>query len=156
MGREDHLNPYFEAQISPQATFVPEIGRLVPNFNCSVEIHDPLGVARKDFVDYLSRNFKLRIGNQFLTATNLLFYNSENLSTAYMNGVKAICSIMIILNHCMISRFNFPFTSGENLHKFITGAFYQPVLLTNIFLEILFVVGGILTAKSLKKGFEKW
>lgn len=69
LGREDHLNPYLEARISPQTVYVPELGRLVPNFNCSIEIHDPLGVARKDFVEYISRNFTLGIGNNYLTAT---------------------------------------------------------------------------------------
>ena len=63
------MNPYLEARISPQTIYVPELGRKVPTFHCSVEIHDPLFVARKDFIDYLSRNFTLRIGDSFLTAT---------------------------------------------------------------------------------------
>ena len=69
LGREEHLNPYLEATISPRTTFVPELGRLVPTFECFVDIHDPLSVARQDFIDCLSRNFTLHIGETFLTAT---------------------------------------------------------------------------------------
>lgn len=69
LGREDHLNPYLEAQISPQTVNKPELGCLVPNFQCSVEIHDPLLVMRKDFIEHLSRNFTLRVGDTFRTAT---------------------------------------------------------------------------------------
>jgi len=48
LGREAQLNSFLEARISPQAVFIPEKSRWVPKFNCSIEIHDPLLVARQD------------------------------------------------------------------------------------------------------------
>ena len=70
------MNPFLEAQFSPQVTFVPEIGRLVPSFKCCIEIHDQLLIARQDFIDNLSRNFTLQIGSTFLTATKWHSCNS--------------------------------------------------------------------------------
>ena len=80
-------------------------------------------------------------------------FNSKPSSTAYLNGFKAISTISIVLYHCYYSRVNFPFKNGENQQKLMTGAFYQPVQASFFNVEIFFIIGGILTAKSLKKNF---
>ena len=80
-------------------------------------------------------------------------FNSKPSSTAYLNGFKAISTISIVLYHCYYSRVNFPFKNGDNLQELMTGAFYQPVQASFFNVEIFFIIGGILTAKSLKKNF---
>ena len=98
----------------------------------------------------------LRIKNlNLIDITKDLFdFAKKSSSTAYLNGIKAFCTIMIVLYHCDLSRAIFPFKSGENLQKFLTGLFYQPILASGSLMEVFFVIGGILTAKSLKKEFE--
>lgn len=49
----------------------------------------------------------------------------------------------------------FPFKSGENQQEILTGAFYQPILAIGSLMEIFFVIGGILAARSLSKDFDK-
>ena len=81
-------------------------------------------------------------------------FNSKPSSTAYLNGFKAISTISIVLYHCCFSRVNFPFKNGENLQELLNGAFYQPIHASFSTVELFFIIGGILTAKTLKKNFE--
>lgn len=119
LGREYHLNPYLEAHIHPQTVFVPELGRLVPNFHCSVEIHDPLLVARKDFVDFLSRNFTLRIGETILTATN---WRPEHQITPPVQPKN------IKLNSKDIKRLGKKFSIRPTKMTHMRGQRFQPIL----------------------------
>ncbi|KAL7013145.1 hypothetical protein ACKWTF_015216 [Chironomus riparius] len=81
--------------------------------------------------------------------------NTKTSSTAYLNGLKAITTILIILYHCLITRIIFPFKGGENLQELLTGAFYLPIQTVGSLMEIFFIIGGILTAKTLSKEFDK-
>lgn len=86
---------------------------------------------------------------------DLFNFNAKASSTAYLNGFKAIATLLIVLYHCLVSRIIFPFKNGENLQELLTGAFYQPIQAIGSIMEIFFIIGGILTAKSLSKEFEK-
>jgi len=80
--------------------------------------------------------------------------NPKNPSTAYLNGLKAIISIIVIFVHSWYFRNFLLFKSGENLEKFRTKFYCIPMANANMFMEIFFIIGGVLAAKGLKKGFE--
>ncbi|XP_070510003.1 uncharacterized protein [Chironomus tepperi] len=79
---------------------------------------------------------------------DLFNFSSNASSTAYLNGFKAIATILIILYHCLISRLIFPFKNGENLQELLTGAFYQSIQVIVSLMEIFFIIGGILAVKT--------
>lgn len=85
---------------------------------------------------------------------DLFTSNHKNSSTLYLNGVKAISTIGVIIYHSYSIRIIFPFKNGKNLEALLNGLFYQPLWTGHSFMEVFFITGGILTAKGLKNGFE--
>jgi len=81
-------------------------------------------------------------------------FNTKNPSTAYFSGLKSIISIIVIFAHSWYFRVFLPFKSGENLQRFQTIIYSFPTMCAFLSMEILFIIGGILAAKGLKKGFE--
>ena len=80
----------------------------------------------------------------------------RNPSTTYLNGIKAIISISTILVHVWYFRIYFPLKNGENLLKFQTDFYFVILFMINCFMEIFFIIGGILTAKCLAKDYDSW
>ena len=85
---------------------------------------------------------------------DLLNLKPKNPSTTYLNGIKAIISFSTILFHAWYFRIYFPFKNGENLLKFQTNFYIVIIPIGNCFMEIFFIIGGILTAKCLAKDFD--
>ncbi|KAL7013090.1 hypothetical protein ACKWTF_015187 [Chironomus riparius] len=85
---------------------------------------------------------------------DLIDLNPKNSSTTYFNGLKAIISIIVVLIHCWFFRIFLPFKSGENLRNFQTRFSFLILMSANLFMEIFFIIGGVLAAKGLKNGFE--
>ena len=83
---------------------------------------------------------------------DLFDFSRINESTAYLNGVKALAIIFITIHHSYDSRIVMPFKSGENLQAFTSNLFYQVMGLSASIMDFFFVIGGILTAMSLKNG----
>lgn len=84
-----------------------------------------------------------------------MFKSSQNESpTAYMNGFKAIAIILITLFHSYLSKVTMPFKNGENLQKYTNEILYQGFGTLPITMDVFFMIGGFLTARSLKKGLE--
>ncbi|KAL7015280.1 hypothetical protein ACKWTF_016377 [Chironomus riparius] len=84
-----------------------------------------------------------------------LFKNSHSSgSEGYMNGIKAISMILIVMGHTYGQLLLMPFKNGKNVHELDTKLVYQPLGMTAILMELFFIIGGILTARSLKKGMN--
>ena len=96
---------------------------------------------------------KLKLNNILKDLINL---KSRNPSTTYLNGIKAVISISTILVHVWYFRIYLPFKNGENLLKFQTGFYFVILFMINCFMEIFFIIGGILTAKCLAKDYDSW
>ncbi|XP_070496598.1 uncharacterized protein [Chironomus tepperi] len=47
-----------------------------------------------------------------------------------------------------------PFRDGENLHRFTNETLYQSFGMLAVIMDIFFIIGGLLTARSLKRGLE--
>ena len=86
---------------------------------------------------------------------NDLFYKSHSSdSTGYMNGIKAIAMIIIVMGHSYSSRLVMTFKNGRNLVDYDSNLLYQPLGMTDMMMEPFFIIGGILTARSLKRGMD--
>ena len=84
-----------------------------------------------------------------------LFKSTQSESpTAYLNGVKANSIISITLYHSYLSKVTMPFKSGENLQKFTNELLYRNLGMLAVIMDVFFIIGGFLTAKSLKRGLE--
>jgi len=98
-------------------------------------------------------------GIEKLKTTNIikdLFTNNNtNSSTGYMNGIKAISLIIIVVGHSHSSFLMMAFKSGKSLLELDSNLFYQPLGMTAMMMEAFFIIGGILTAMSLKKEVDK-
>jgi hypothetical protein len=87
---------------------------------------------------------------------DLLNLKPRNPSTTYLNGIKAIISISTTLFHAWYFRIFFPFKNGENLQKFQTDFSFVFPFMVSFLMEIFFIIGGILTAKTLTKDYDNW
>ena len=85
---------------------------------------------------------------------DLFGYNHSDSSTSYLNGIRAVGTLIIIFLHSYLFRVLVPFKNGENLQKFTTGFFYETLVLMCLVMDIFFIIGGLLTGRSLKKGLE--
>lgn len=105
----------------------------------------------------LAATFSLTEINKLITENiikDLFNKGHANDSTGYMNGIKAISMIFIVMGHSYTARLVMALRSGENLLEFDSKSFYQPLGMTGMAMEPFFIAGGILTAMSLKKGME--
>ncbi|KAL7015277.1 hypothetical protein ACKWTF_016374 [Chironomus riparius] len=84
-----------------------------------------------------------------------LFTSSQAESpTAYLNGVKANTIISITFYHSYLSKVTMPFKSGDNLQKYTNEVLYESFGMLAVIMDVFFIIGGFLTAKSLKKGLN--
>jgi len=78
----------------------------------------------------------------------------SNQSTNFFDGIKAITMILIILDHAWYSRAFYPFKNGKNSFYFRMNFAWIFLHIANVLMEFYIIIGAVLTAKSLKKGYE--
>lgn len=84
-------------------------------------------------------------------------FQSSNSSLTYLNGIKTISSFFVILIHTLVLRVLFPFKSGVSLKSIFSQelkTMVVPLLLSTMVVESFFVIGGILTARTLAKTYD--
>lgn len=99
-----------------------------------------LGLKHKEF----------QIVNTFKSLCDL---RQKNASTAYLSGLKAFLTIIILIYHSWVYRLQYPFKKGQELMNFQKYGTIIAVIISLI-MDMFFIIGGILTTKSLAKAYD--
>lgn len=93
--------------------------------------------------------------NLLANLKDLLNQNSECQSSEYLNGIRGISALSVMIFHAWQNRYYFPFKSGQNLMNFQGSVMEILLPILDYPMIIFFIIGGYLNAKSLCSSLNK-